>query len=196
MSNETLVDPSHVGPNLEGRRSDEMSRKGTVLMLLKLHHEHRPPCQVGIKRDLGTVASIGGTCVSLSRTRSLEVDNKLPGPSRCPFLCHPWGPPCASGYRAQNGGSHIQGFWWRRGGAHTPSLREMSAESYRTFNLASQWPELVPRWLLGVASCCLSLCSWARARMDLSCGCACLLGVAETRGLGERVQGRTMGSGL
>ena len=97
---------------------------------------------------------------------------------------------------AQNGGSHIQGFWWRRGGAHTPSLREMSAESYRTFNLASQWPELVPRWLLGVASCCLSLCSWARARMDLSCGCACLLGVAETRGLGERVQGRTMGSGL
>lgn len=105
MSNETLVGPSNVGPDLEGRWSDEMSRKGTVLMLLKPHHEHRPPCQVGIKRDLGTVASIGGTCVSLSRTRSLEVDDELPGPSLCPLPCHPWGLPCASSYRGSE--------WWQ-----------------------------------------------------------------------------------
>lgn len=97
---------------------------------------------------------------------------------------------------AQNGGSHILGFRWRRGGAHTPPLRETSVESYWTLNLASQWPELVPQWLLGVSSCCLSLCSWARAQKDLSCRCACLLGVAETRRLCEWVQGRTVGSGL
>lgn len=36
---------------------------------------------------------------------------------------------------AQNGGSHILGFRWRRGGAHTPPLREMSMESYWTLNL-------------------------------------------------------------
>ena len=45
-----------------------------------------------MKRDLGTVASIGGTCVSLSRTRSLEVDDELPGPSLCPLPPAPIAP--------------------------------------------------------------------------------------------------------
>lgn len=79
---------------------------------------------------------------------------------------------------------------------HTPALRETSSESYRTLNPASQWPELVPWWLLDPSSCCLSLCSWGLAQMDLSCGWARLLGVAETRGLGEQARGRAMGPGL
>ena len=53
-------------------------------MLLKPHHEHRLPCLVGIKRDLGKVASTGGMCVSLSGTRSLDMDDELLAPPAAP----------------------------------------------------------------------------------------------------------------
>ena len=65
-------------------------------------------------------------CVSLSRTRSLDMDDELLAPPAAPAPAIP-GVLLVQVLQGLSGGSHVPGFRWRRGGAHAPPVRETSA---------------------------------------------------------------------